>query len=89
MFVCQLSGSGFESCYSHLTFGFCACFGQGGPWRSGGYGVWIGSGARARHCGGMLLGHAGLGDVGGMSGPHRGHASFISSRVNLYTPVCY
>ena len=27
--------------------------------------MWIGSGARARHCGGMLLGHVGLGDVGG------------------------
>ena len=41
VFVSELSGSGFESCCSHLTFRFCACFEQGVPWHSGNYRVWI------------------------------------------------
>ena len=36
-----LSGSGFESSYSHLNFRFCDCFKQGVLWHSGNYRVWI------------------------------------------------
>ena len=31
----------FESNWSHLNFRFSACFGQGVPWHSGNYRVWI------------------------------------------------
>ena len=41
VFVYELSGSGFESSCSHLTFRFRACFEQGVPWHSGNNRVWI------------------------------------------------
>ena len=41
MLVYELSGSGFESSFSHLTFRFRACFEQRVPWHSGNYRVWI------------------------------------------------
>ena len=41
VFVYELSGSGFESSYSHLNFRFGTCFEQGVPWHLGHYRVWI------------------------------------------------
>ena len=41
MFVCELTGCGFESSCSHSNFRFWACFEQGVLWHSGNYGVWI------------------------------------------------
>ena len=41
VFVYELSGCGFKSTCSHLNFRFRACFGQGVPWHSGNYRVWI------------------------------------------------
>ena len=35
VFVCELSGCGFESHCNHLNFRFRACFKQGVPWYSG------------------------------------------------------
>ena len=49
VFVYQLSGCGFESSYIHLNFRFRICFGQGVPWHSGNYGVWIKSETRTWH----------------------------------------
>ena len=46
VFVYELSGSVFESSCSHLNFRFCACFGQGVPWLSGNFRVWIHSETR-------------------------------------------
>ena len=40
-FIYELSGSGFKSSCSHLTFKFLACFEEGVPWHSGNYRVWI------------------------------------------------
>ena len=37
VFVFELSGYGFESSCSHLSFRFPTCFEQGGPWHSGNY----------------------------------------------------
>ena len=41
VFIYELSGSGFESSYSHLNFRFGACFEQGVPQHSSKYSVWI------------------------------------------------
>ena len=49
VFICELSGSGFESSCSHLTFRFRACFEQGVSWHSGNYRVWIHSGTHTWH----------------------------------------
>ena len=49
VFAYELSGSGFESSCSHLTFRFSACFKQGVPWHSGNYTVWIHSETRKWH----------------------------------------
>ena len=49
VFVEELSGSGFESSYSHFTFRFRACFEQGVPWHSGNCRVWIHSQTRTWH----------------------------------------
>ena len=49
VFVYELSGSGFESSCSHLTFRFHACFEQGVPWHSGNYREWIHSETRTWH----------------------------------------
>ena len=49
MFVCELSGSGFESSCSHLNFRFRACFEQGVPWYSGNYRVWVHCETRTWH----------------------------------------
>ena len=49
MFLCELSGCGFESRRSHLNFRFRACFEQGVSWHSGNYSVWIQSETRAWH----------------------------------------
>ena len=46
MFVSELSGSGFDSSWSHFTFRFRASFEQGVPWHSGNYRVWIHSETR-------------------------------------------
>ena len=35
VFVYELSGCGFESCYYNLNFKYGACFKQGVPWHSG------------------------------------------------------
>ena len=48
-FVYELSGCGFESSCSHLSFRFRACFEQGVPWHSGNYKVWIHCETRTRH----------------------------------------
>ena len=40
-FVYELSGSGFNSICSHLSFRFRACFEKGVPWHSDNYTVWI------------------------------------------------
>ena len=34
VFVCKLSGSGFECSCSHLNFRFCTCFEEGASWHS-------------------------------------------------------
>ena len=39
----------FESCCSHLNFGFRTCFEQGVPWHSGNCSVWIHSQMRTWH----------------------------------------
>ena len=49
VFVYELSGSGFESRCSHLTFRYGACFEQGVPWHSGNCRVWIHSQTRTWH----------------------------------------
>ena len=49
VFVYELSGSGFESSYSHLNFRFYACFKQGVPWHACNFGVWIRAGTRTWH----------------------------------------
>ena len=49
VFVYELSGSGFESSWSHLTFRSRACFEQGVPWHSDKYIVWIHSETRTWH----------------------------------------
>ena len=49
VFVYELSGYGFESRCSHLNFRYWACFGQGLPWHSGNYRVWIHSKTRTWH----------------------------------------
>ena len=49
VFVYELSGRGFESRCSLLNFRFRACFGQGVPWHSGKYRVWIHSETRTWH----------------------------------------
>ena len=49
VFVYELSGSGFKSSCSHLTFRFRACFEQRVPWHSGNYRVWIHSETRTWH----------------------------------------
>ena len=49
VFVYKLSGSGFESSCSHLTFRFCACFEEGVSWHSGSYRVWIHSETHTWH----------------------------------------
>ena len=49
VFVSELSGSGFESSCSHLTFRFHACFEQGVPWHWGNYSVWIHSETHTWH----------------------------------------
>ena len=41
MFICELTGCGFESSCSHSNFRFWACFEQGVLWHSGNYRVWI------------------------------------------------
>ena len=41
VFVYELSGYGFHSCFSHLTFRFSNCFKEGFPWHSGRHGMWI------------------------------------------------
>ena len=49
VFVHELSGCEFESCCSHLNFGFRTCFDQGVPSHSGNYRVWIHSETRTWH----------------------------------------
>ena len=49
VFDYELSGSGFESSCSHLTFRLRACFEQGVPWHSDNYRVWIHSKTRTWH----------------------------------------
>ena len=49
MFVCELSGCGFEFSCSHLHFKFRACFEQGVPWHICNYRVWIRSETRTWH----------------------------------------
>ena len=49
VFIYELSGSGFESRWSHLNFRFRGCFQQGVPWHSGNCAVWIHSEMRAWH----------------------------------------
>ena len=49
VFIYELSGSGFESSCSHLTFRFRTCFEQEVPWHSGNYWVWINSKTRTWH----------------------------------------
>ena len=49
MFVCELSGCGFESSCSHFNFRPRACFKQGVPWHSCHYRVWIHSETRKWH----------------------------------------
>ena len=49
VFVCELSGCGFECSSSHLNFRFCACFVQGVSWHSGNYRAWIHSETRTWH----------------------------------------
>ena len=41
LFVCKLSGSGFESRYSRLNFRYRACFEQGVLWHSSNSRVWV------------------------------------------------
>ena len=45
----ELSGCGFESSCSHLSFRFHACFEQGAPWHSSNSRVWIHSEMRTWH----------------------------------------
>ena len=49
VFVYKPSSCGFESCYSHLNFRYCAFFEQRVPWHSGNYGVQILSEMRTWH----------------------------------------
>ena len=49
VFVYELSGCGFESSCSHLSFRLRACFKQGVPWHSGNYRVQIHSETRTWH----------------------------------------
>ena len=49
VFVYELSGCGFESCYSHLNFRYRVCFKQRVSWHSGNYRVWIHSKTRTWH----------------------------------------
>ena len=49
VFVYELSGSGFESCCSHLNFRFRNCFEQWILWDSRNYGVWLHSETRTWH----------------------------------------
>ena len=49
MLLYELSGSGFDSCCSHLNFRFRICFEQGVPWHSGNHRVWIHSETRTWH----------------------------------------
>ena len=49
VFVYELSGSGFQSSFSHLNLRFRACFEQGVPGDSGNYRVWIDSETRTWH----------------------------------------
>ena len=37
VFVYELNGCAFESCYSHLNVRYCTFFEQGVPWHSGNY----------------------------------------------------
>ena len=41
VFIYEVSGSGFESCWSHLNFRYCACFRKRVPKHSGKHRVWI------------------------------------------------
>ena len=49
MFIYELSGCGFESSCSHLSFRFRTCFKQGVPWHSGNYRLRIHSDMRMSH----------------------------------------
>ena len=49
VFVYELRGFGFESSCSHLNLRYHVCFGQGVPWDSGNYKVWIHSEKRTWH----------------------------------------
>ena len=49
VFLCELTGCGFESCCSHINFSYRACFEQWVPWLSGNYRVWIHSKTRTWH----------------------------------------
>ena len=49
MFLYELSGFGWKSSCSHFIFRISACFGQGVPWHSGNYRVWIHSEMRTWH----------------------------------------
>ena len=49
VFVCELSGCGFESRCIHLTYRYRACLEQGVPWHSSKYRVWIHSETRTWH----------------------------------------
>ena len=41
VFVYEIIGCGFKSCWSHLNFRYCACLEQGVSWHSGKHRVWI------------------------------------------------
>ena len=49
VFIFELIGCGSHSHCSHLNFRYHACFGQGVPWHSGKYKVWIHSKTRTWH----------------------------------------
>ena len=49
VFICKLSGSGFDSSCSHLKFRFRTSFKKGVPWHSSSYRVWIHSDTRTWH----------------------------------------
>ena len=49
VFIYKLSGSGFESQWSHLNFRFRTCFEQRVTWHSGNFSVWIHSETHTWH----------------------------------------
>ena len=49
VFAYELSGCRFESRCSHVNSRYRPCFGQGVPWLSGNYKMWIHSKTRTRH----------------------------------------